>query len=131
DGRGARRPCSATLQQVESKHLEASRAAYAGGDLAEPPLVPVAEAWTLQARMRCPAAAAQHVVRAEPRRRVAVIGVSLEARVRFEPTRGPFPDLTAPGKPGASRGLPFGLAGRPPPRYPAYAPPSNQDRQLP
>src|SRR6266851_3376903 len=65
--RGPDRIADSALRMLESlQHLHPSRAAQAGGDFPEPRFVPVAEGWTLETRMRCPAPTAQHLVGAEP-----------------------------------------------------------------
>src|SRR5262245_50999372 len=104
-------------------------------------LVEVAPGRPQKTRARGPAAAAQHLVRAEPGLRVLLIWVGDEARIGLEPILAPLPDVAvhlpaaegavavrvrgdvdgAAGAPieigvgelGAGRGaLPFGLAGQ-------------------
>src|SRR2546423_820341 len=110
--RGGGRVCPGRCEPAGAAASVLSRAAYARRNLPEPRLVPVAEAWTLQARMRCPAPPAHHLVSAEPRRRVAVVRIGPETGVGLEPARGPLPHLAAGGQPGAARRLPFGFAGQ-------------------
>src|SRR5580765_138920 len=81
--------------------------AEAGEDVGAIRGVEVAKARACDARRRGEAAAAQHLVRAEPGLGVLLVRVAHETRVGKELARGPFPDLTGVFEPVQRGKLPF------------------------
>src|SRR5207237_5095645 len=71
--------------------LEVSGAAETAWNLTEIWQVPVAQRGSRQIRRGRPRPAPEHAVRAEPRLRIALVGIGPETGVRLEPARGPLP----------------------------------------